>query len=47
MIQATLKQKKLFKVSGAPVIKRMTYASYLPTSDKSATVQEAISQLIT
>lgn len=46
MIQSALKQKTLYKVPGAPVIKRMTYAGYLPISDKSEVVQQAISQLI-
>jgi DNA-binding transcriptional LysR family regulator len=46
MVQEELAQQRLFKVPDAPVFKRMTYAGYLPTSDKREIVQEAISTLM-
>lgn len=46
VIQAEIERGQLFKVPDAPIIKRMTYAGYVPTSDKSDIVQHAISQLI-
>jgi DNA-binding transcriptional LysR family regulator len=46
MIEDALEEKKLFTVAEAPIIQRMTYASYLPTSDKSEIVTGAIAQLV-
>jgi DNA-binding transcriptional LysR family regulator len=46
VIQAEVERGQLFMVPEAPIIKRMTYAGYLPISDKSDIVQHAISQLI-
>lgn len=46
MIQSALEEKTLFVVPGAPTIKRMTYAAFLPNSDKRELVQQAIAQLI-
>ena len=46
VIQTEVERGQLFEVPGAPVIKRMTYAGYLPTSDKSEIVQQAIAQLL-
>ena len=46
VIQAEVERGQLFKVPDVPIIKRMTYAGYLPTSDKSKIVEKAIAQLI-
>lgn len=46
MISEELANKKLYKVANAPVIKRMAYAAFLPTSDKKELISSAISDLI-
>jgi DNA-binding transcriptional LysR family regulator len=46
MVQEELAQQRLFTVPDAPVFRRMTYAGYLPTSDKRGIVQQAISTLM-
>lgn len=46
MVQEDLTEERLFIVPGAPVIKRMTYAGFLPTSEKSAIIREALGSLM-
>ena len=46
MIQDLLAQKKLFAVADAPAIKRMTYASYLPSVEKGELIEAAIAELL-
>jgi DNA-binding transcriptional LysR family regulator len=43
MVKDELDNGKLFKVEDAPVIKRMTYAAYTPTSEKRKIIEDAIS----
>ncbi|WP_455219951.1 LysR family transcriptional regulator [Kaarinaea lacus] len=45
MISQELAHKKLYKVADAPVIKRMAYAAFLPTSDKKELISSAIADL--
>lgn len=45
MVQEALGKKKLFAVKDAPVIKRMSYAAYLPASEKSQTILRIIDGL--
>lgn len=47
MIQNELNNGTLHKVSDAPIIKRMTYAAYSPTSEKRKIIEEAIAQINT
>lgn len=42
MVQDELRQKKLFRVKGAPVINRGAHAVYARESEKSATLQHAL-----
>ena len=45
MVEEELKNKTVFKVKDAPVIKRMAYAAYLPASDKKELIREALDRL--
>lgn len=45
MVSEELKQKRLHVVKDAPVIKRVAYAAYLPTSDKKDLIDNAIRNL--
>lgn len=45
MVNEEIKNKKLFRVEDAPTIKRMTYAAFLPTSDKLDFIKTAIKDL--
>jgi DNA-binding transcriptional LysR family regulator len=46
MVSEELSNNKLYKVAKAPVIKRMAYAAFLPTSDKRELISTAIADLI-
>jgi DNA-binding transcriptional LysR family regulator len=45
MVSEELKNNKFHIVTEAPVIKRMAYAAFLPTSDKNELIQTAITEL--
>lgn len=45
MVEEELTTGRLFVVPDAPIIKRMTYAGYLPTSDKADLIRAAIADL--
>lgn len=45
MVSEELKNKKLHIVEGAPTIKRMAYAAFLPTSEKKDLIKSAINDL--
>jgi len=42
MVQDELRKKKLFRVTGAPVINRGAYAAYSRENEKAATIQHAL-----
>lgn len=45
MISEEIAKEKLFRVADAPTIKRMTYAAFLPTSEKREFIEAAIKEI--